>query len=322
MSGLSFGMVDSQEINETTETESQPERQTQTQAQTDDMMRGTIRRASSKSPTRLLQQANLTGKAKSLEGNAALTWDGPAVPSKFPVLKRAFKNNASWAQAISSSDPTFFDNIARSQSPKILWIGCSDSRVNAEGLLGCQPGEVFVHRNIANRFQANDGSAMAVLAYAVGVLKVEHIVVCGHYNCGGISAALCEGGGGLDESRRGNDEVVDPIGSWLRPLRELQIEVLDRNASEQDRKDKDSSALKLLPSDARPNPHSTVFTQLVHANVKQSIDQVASTAILENAWKEREVFIHGWVYSLVTGRVRDLGMSLGRYGKPLPQTES
>jgi carbonic anhydrase len=188
-------------------------------------------------------------------------------------LKQIFKNNNDWVKEKLSADPEYFKNLSKEQNPDILYIGCSDSRVSAEELMGLSPGEVFVHRNIANMVPNTDLSVMSVIDYAVVHLKVSHIVVCGHYNCGGINAAM--------ESK--DLGILNP---WLRNIRDvyrLHNEELN-NIEDEEQKHK----------------------RLVELNVQEQCLNVLKTAEVQRAYKERNITVHGWVFDINSGKLIDL----------------
>lgn len=173
--------------------------------------------------------------------------------------------------------PALFDNLAEGQSPDVLWIGCADSRVPATQIVDCNPGELFVHRNIANLVNESDHNGMSVLQYAVDSLGVSHVIVCGHYGCGGVRAALDNAGEG-------------PLWDWLQPLRTL----LNRHADE----------LEGLDDAAR-------WDRGCELNVEAQVQTVARTSPVQRAWKDGEdLRIHGWIYRLENGRIRDLDVSV------------
>ncbi|NQZ79735.1 MAG: carbonate dehydratase [Colwellia sp.] len=193
-------------------------------------------------------------------------------------IEHLFKNNLQWAEKIKQEDPNFFKSLSEQQSPEYLWIGCSDSRVPANELLGMQPGEVFVHRNIANQVIHTDLNCLSVLQFAVDILKVKHIIVCGHYGCGGIQAAL-------------EDEDHGLIDNWLR-----HIKVVHRFHKEKMAEVKDSPARENLLSEL---------------NVIEQVANVSNTTILKNAWKNnQEITIHGFIYNIHDGILKDLDVSI------------
>lgn len=193
------------------------------------------------------------------------------------MIDDLFDRNAAWALAKTRTDPTYFRRLAGQQTPRFLWIGCSDSRVPANEIVGLDPGELFVHRNIANVMHTGDLNLLSVLEFAVNHLKVEHVIVCGHYGCGGVRRAL--GGQG--------NALVD---HWLAPI-------VDLHARERRRFD------PIENEDARVN-------LLCELNVEMQVSRVAATPIVQNAWREgRDLQIHGWIYGLKDGLVRDVGVS-------------
>ena len=193
------------------------------------------------------------------------------------TLKHLFENNRSWAEKITAEDPAFFDKLAHLQNPEYLWIGCSDSRVPANQITGLQPGEVFVHRNVANVVVHTDLNCLSVMQFAVDVLKVKHIIVCGHYGCGGVRAAL-------------TGERLGLIDNWLRHI--------------QDVRDKHAGLLAPLGDEA-------ALDRLCELNVIEQVVNVARTTILRDAWQRgQSVTVHGWIYGLSNGQLRDLGISI------------
>ena len=195
-------------------------------------------------------------------------------------LKHLFEQNHAWAEAIKKRDPDFFQKLSRQQNPEYLWIGCSDSRVPANEIIGLLPGEVFVHRNVANVVVHADLNALSVIQYAVDMLKVKHIMVVGHYGCGGVSAAV-------DDERRG---LVD---HWLHPIRELW-------------------SVHRRELEAMPN-RGARLDRLCELNVIRQVRNVTFDVFVEDAWaRGQELRVHGWVYSLADGLVRDLGVTVSR----------
>ncbi|MDP4624234.1 MAG: carbonate dehydratase [Akkermansiaceae bacterium] len=183
-------------------------------------------------------------------------------------IDQLIRNNAIWAEKMRANDPDFFTRLAKQQHPKYLWIGCADSRVPANQITGLPPGEVFVHRNVANVVQETDFNVLAVLQYAVDVLKVTNIIVCGHYGCGGVQAAL-------DNYRHG---LID---NWLAPIR-----ALTRGHSEE---------LAKLEGEKKTD-------RLCELNVLSQTRHVARTTIIEDAWERgQEIAIHSWIYRLDEG---------------------
>ena len=183
-------------------------------------------------------------------------------------------NNRAWASRVKTSDPGFFEKLAAQQNPEYLWIGCSDSRVPANQIVDLLPGEIFVHRNVANVVVHTDFNCLTVLQYAVDVLKVKHVIVVGHYGCGGILAAYENKDNGLADN-------------WLRNIKDVQY----RNSAELDALPDEESRLDLL----------------CELNVKTQVSHVCHTTIAQRAWSRgQELAVHGWVYSLKDGLLKDL----------------
>lgn len=190
-------------------------------------------------------------------------------------LSSIFERNASWARERTEADPAFFERLARQQAPQLFWIGCSDSRVSANVIAGLDPGEVFVHRNVANLVYSADLNCMSVMQYAVDVLKVKHVIVTGHYGCGGVRAAF-----------EGTSEGL--IDHWLEPIKELARE--------------HKAQLAALPSD------TARVDYLCEANVRAQVNNVANSPIIRRAWaRGQDITLHGWVYGLDRGLLHDLG---------------
>jgi len=188
-------------------------------------------------------------------------------------LEKVFANNEKWIVEKLDADPAYFEKLSKGQSPDILYIGCSDSRVTAEELMGLQPGEAFIHRNIANMVISIDLNMMSVLNYAVRHLKVNHIVVCGHYFCGGVKAAM-------------QSQDLGILNPWLRNIRDVyRLHKTELNAitDENDR-----------------------YNRLVELNVQEQCINLIKTAAVQNAYKERGLKVHGWVFDMKTGRLIDL----------------
>jgi carbonic anhydrase len=197
-------------------------------------------------------------------------------------LENLFANNREWAARMQRERPGFFDRLAHQQNPKYLWIGCADSRVPANEITGLDPGEVFVHRNIANVVVHSDLNALSVIQFAVEHLKVEHIMVVGHYGCAGVRAAM-------DNLRIG---LAD---NWLRHIADVRLRHRRR--------------LEYLPSADRANV-------LCEMNVIEQVGNVATSTILQDAWaRGQKVTVHGWVYGLKDGLVKDLGVSMSHAGE-------
>jgi carbonic anhydrase len=193
--------------------------------------------------------------------------------------KQILENNRNWVLEKTTEDPEYFSRLANGQTPPLLWIGCADSRVPANEITGTLPGEVFVHRNIANMVIHTDMNMLSVLDYAVNVLKVRHIIVCGHYECGGVKAAMGNQHFGL-------------IDNWIRHLKDvyrLHHEELDAIDDEDKR-----------------------FKRFVEINVIEQVWDLAKTSIVQNAWKNKQnLWIHGWVYAVANGLVKDLDVNYG-----------
>lgn len=190
------------------------------------------------------------------------------------TLPFLFENNRKWASQITQKDPSFFSRLAQQQTPEFLWIGCSDSRVPANEIVGLLPGELFVHRNVANLVVHSDMNCLSVLQYAVEVLDIKHIIVCGHYGCGGIKATFENQSHGL-------------IDNWLRHIRDIQ----QRRAGE---------LLRFSTVEEKVN-------RLCELNVIEQVKNVGNTTIVQKAWqKNRKVTIHGWIYAISDGLLKDL----------------
>jgi carbonic anhydrase len=192
--------------------------------------------------------------------------------------KKSLDNNKEWVAKSLEKDPDFFNRLAKGQNPPILWIGCSDSRVPANEIIGAVPGEVFVHRNIANMVLHTDMSMLSVLDYAVNVLKVKHIIVCGHYGCGGVQAAL-------------TNKHIGLIDNWIRHIKDVyRFHQEELNAIEDEK---------------------AKFDRFVELNVFEQVYDLAKTSIMQTAWdREQEVHIHGWVYDVKDGLINDLKITL------------
>jgi carbonic anhydrase len=189
-------------------------------------------------------------------------------------MKDLFKNNERWVATQLSKDPEFFIKTSQDQVPRYLWIGCSDSRVPANEIVGLEPGELFVHRNVANLCPHTDFNCLSVLEFAIDILKIEHVIVCGHYNCGGVKAAMQEHQLGL-------------VDNWLRNIRDIYAanrEELEKIGDEQER-----------------------YNRLVELNVLSQVKNICHTTIAQGAWyRKQPLTIHGWVYALDTGKLKDL----------------
>ncbi len=191
-------------------------------------------------------------------------------------IEKLIANNQTWSDSISQKDPGFFERLSKAQKPRFLWIGCSDSRVPAERLTGLEPGELFVHRNVANLVIHTDLNCLSVVQYAVDVLEIEHIIVCGHYGCGGIEAAL-------------NNTELGLINNWLLHIRDLWY--------------KHSFLLGELPAEKRLNT-------LCEINVVEQVYNLGHSTIVQSCWKRgKKIMIHGWTYGIQDGRLHDLEIS-------------
>lgn len=188
-------------------------------------------------------------------------------------LEKVFKNNENWIANRLEKDPNYFSELSKGQTPDILYIGCSDSRVTAEDLMGVQPGEVFVHRNIANMVISIDLNAMSVLNYAVEHLKVKHVVVCGHYFCGGVKAAM-------------QAQDLGVLNPWLRNIRDVyRLHKTELNAIEDE---------------------TERYNRLVELNVQEQCVNLVKTAEVQKAITERDLQVHGWVFDIHSGKLIDL----------------
>lgn len=189
-------------------------------------------------------------------------------------LKILFQNNKEWVQSKISKDLNYFTRMAEYQDPQYLWIGCSDSRVPANEIVGLEPGELFVHRNVANLFLHTDFNCLSVLEYGVDFLKIQHIIVCGHYRCGGVKAAMESNQLGL-------------VDNWLRNIRDVYFLYKDELEAIQDQ--------------------TMRYNRLVELNVIHQVLNVSHTTIVQAAWaRGQPLCIHGWVYDLATGTLKDL----------------
>lgn len=200
-------------------------------------------------------------------------------------LSHLFDNNRRWVAEMNSRHPGFFENLARQQKPEYLWIGCADSRVPANEIVGLLPGELFVHRNVSNVVALNDANCLSVIQYAVDVLQVRHVIVCGHYGCGGVQAALEDRSFGLSDI-------------WIENVRRVR--------------EKYSDELHGLPQANRAK-------RLCELNVIEQVLNVAQTSVLRHAWgRQQKVSIHGWIYAIENGLLRDLNV-LVTGPKQMPQ---
>ncbi|MDO6602568.1 carbonic anhydrase [Arenibacter palladensis] len=193
---------------------------------------------------------------------------------KTEFYKSLIENNSKWVQSKLDSDPEFFKKLEKGQQPPLLWIGCSDSRVPANEIIGAKPGEVFVHRNIANMVVHSDMNMLSVLDYAVNVLKIKHIIVCGHYGCGGVKAAMGSKSYGLADN-------------WIRHIRDVYRH--------------HQVALGVIKGEEE------LFERFVEYNAMEQVFNLAKTSIVQNAWeRNQDLYLHGWVYGVGTGIVKDL----------------
>ncbi len=194
------------------------------------------------------------------------------------TLKKLFESNRAWAAEISAREPEFFRELARQQTPEYLWIGCSDSRVPSTQLVGLGAGEMFVHRNVANLVVHTDLNCLSVMQYAVDALKVKHIIVCGHYGCGGVQAAL-------------NGARLGLIDNWLRHVQDV--------------------AEKYAPALAAARDEEARLRLLCELNVREQVGNVCRTTVVQTAWERgQELAVHGWIYALEDGLLRDLGLCI------------
>jgi carbonic anhydrase len=189
-------------------------------------------------------------------------------------LPHLFDNNRRWAANIRASNPEFFSRLAAQQAPRYLWIGCSDSRVPANEIIGLLPGELFVHRNVANLVIHTDMNCLSVLQYAVDILKVSHVIVCGHYGCGGVHAAM-------------QDEPHGLVDNWLRHIRDIH--------------QRHQGSLEAISNE------SERFRHLTELNVMEQVINIGNTTIVRDAWtRGQEIAVHGWIYDIADGLLGDL----------------
>ncbi|MES2134376.1 MAG: carbonic anhydrase [Bacteroidota bacterium] len=191
-------------------------------------------------------------------------------------IEQIFKNNEAWVQEKLAIDANYFENLSKGQQPEFLYIGCSDSRVTAEDLMGLKPGEAFIHRNIANLVNNVDLNVMSVINYAVRHLKVNHVVVCGHYNCGGVKAAM-------------EPKDMGILNPWLRNIRDVyRTHKKELNAIENE---------------------TARYNRLVELNVQEQCINLIKTAAVQEAYAERKLTVHGWVFDIHTGKLIDLNIN-------------
>jgi carbonic anhydrase len=192
--------------------------------------------------------------------------------------KKLIENNREWVAKKTAQDPDFFNRLSKGQQPPLLWIGCADSRVPANEIIGADPGEVFVHRNIANMVVHTDMNMLSVLDYAVNVLKVKHVIVCGHYGCGGVAAAM-------------TNKHIGLIDNWIRHIKDVyRFHSEELNAIEDE---------------------GTRLNRFIELNVFEQVLDLAKTSIIQAAWERgQEVHLHGWVYDIKDGLVKDLEVTI------------
>ena len=191
---------------------------------------------------------------------------------------KLLSNNKEWVEEMTSKDKDYFENLSKGQNPPVLWIGCADSRVPANEITGTHPGELFVHRNIANMVVHTDMNMLSVLDYAVNHLKVQHVIVCGHYGCGGVQAAM-------------QNKSLGLINKWVRNIKEVYKDNL--------------TELKKIDSEKKR------FDRLVELNVKAQVYDLAKTSVVQQKWQDKSgLQIHGWVYDLHDGIIKDLKVSM------------
>ncbi len=195
-------------------------------------------------------------------------------------LQKLFSNNQKWVERKLSKDTDYFVKRAKEQRPLYLWIGCSDSRVPASEIVSLEPGEIFVHRNIANLFLHADLNSLSVLEYAVNILEIQHVIVCGHYGCGGIKAAM-------------KDHHLGLVDNWLRNIRDIYV-----------------NHKKELESISQEEHR---YKRLVELNVIQQVMNICHTTIVQNFWAQKKsLCVHGWVYDLKTGKLHDLNCVINK----------
>jgi carbonic anhydrase len=198
--------------------------------------------------------------------------------------KALLQGNKKWVQKRLEQDPLFFERLAKEQHPQVLWIGCSDSRVPANDITGTQPGDIFVHRNIANMVVSSDMNMLSVLDYAVNILGVKDVIVCGHYGCGGVEAAMQTRQFGL-------------VDHWLSYIKDVYHIYQTQLSAIKDREQR--------------------LRRFVELNVIEQVYQVINTTIVQNSWRERrQPIVHGWVYDLKTGLIKDLEVTFDNLSKP------
>lgn len=195
------------------------------------------------------------------------------------IYKSLLEGNRRWVQEKLEDDPDYFSNLSKTQTPEVLWIGCADSRVPANQITGTFPGDIFVHRNIANMVVHTDMNMLSVLDYAVNVLNVKHVIICGHYGCGGVFAAM-------------QNQQFGIMDNWIRVIKDVYRLHADELDAIQDKEKR--------------------FDRFVELNVVEQVLDLSKTSIIQNSWSKRKYpMIHGWVCSLKTGLIKDLNISLG-----------
>lgn len=193
-------------------------------------------------------------------------------------LKKLFQNNLEWVAARTAEKPNYFKELAKDQNPRYLWIGCSDSRVPANEIVGLEPGEIFVHRNVANICPHTDFNCLSALEFGVNILKIPHIIVCGHYGCGGVMAAM-------------EDHHLGLVDNWLRNIRDIYA--LHKEELDQIRDPKKRS------------------NRLVELNVIQQVLNICHTTIIQEAWfRNQPLSVHGWIYDMESGKLKDLNVCI------------
>jgi len=201
------------------------------------------------------------------------------------LLSHLLENNRRWSDLVKQNDPGFFSQLADQQSPEYLWIGCSDSRVPANQITGLKPGEVFVHRNVANIVAHTDLNCLSVLQYAVEVLKVKHVIVCGHYGCGGVKAAL-------------SNQKLGLIDNWLLNIKDIYRQ--------------HRSKIEIIVETDKVVEENKRVNRLCELNVIEQVNNVCHTTIVQDAWdRGQSLTVHGWIYSVRNGVLKDLNVATG-----------
>jgi len=195
-------------------------------------------------------------------------------------LKHLFESNKNWASNIKANDSTFFKKLSEQQAPEYLWIGCADSRVPANEIVGLLPGELFVHRNVANLVLHTDFNCLSVLQFAIEILRIKHVIICGHYGCGGVKAAMESKAHGL-------------IDNWLSGVKDVYV----RNRAE----------IQNLPNE------KAQLDLMCELNVKEQVQNICRMTIIQDAWKRnQDLTIHGWIYDIGDGVLKNLGVSISK----------